>query len=96
MTFLNPSQQLDFQRHHSFFLLGGQTRDRYMISHRHSWRASTFFIVHNLTSHKPICVHKSQLPPAEEMLALLFVLGSQREKWWLREGGHLGRDGRAW
>lgn len=81
LRFLTDRQKSDFEREHAFVTFGGSSRDRYLVSHRHSRMASNKGIVFNLDQNRSVCVEQSILPPAEELLAILATLQCREPEW---------------
>jgi len=79
--FTTPEQQEDLRKTFSMVVTGGETGHRYLVSHRFSRNASRLGIVHDIDKGRALCVHQSELPAAEELLALLVALQCREQKW---------------
>lgn len=85
-AFLNPTQRRDFMRQSSFVVVGADTGTKYLVNHRFSFLASEKGIVYDLDRECSTCVERTEQPPAEEMLGLLFMLGCKgRETEWRKQ-----------
>ena len=84
--FLNESQRTSFRAGGAVAVIGADTRHRYIVSHRDSMSASRRGMVFDATGNQSICSHRTDLPSAEELLALCLVLQLPlRETQWLNE-----------
>lgn len=82
--FLNESQRTSFRDHGVVAVVGADTGHKYLVSHRYSRSASRRGMVYDETARRSICSHRTDLPAAEEMLALRLVLDlPNRESQWL-------------
>ena len=81
--FLNPTQLRDFNTKACFVVRGIDSNHRMMLSHRYSRAASEYGLLYDLDRERSVCIEKTILPPAEELLALLVMLSCRgREKEW--------------
>jgi len=76
-AFLDPDQYDDYMRHGKFVAVGADTGHRYLVANRERpdvMGASEFRSLFDLDERLPLCVHDWEVPPAEEMLAILFCV----------------------
>jgi len=79
--FLTPTQLTDYRRQGSIVVIGGSSRKRYLVSHRHSKTASIRGMVWGLDGQAGSCVHHSHLPAPEEILAIMVALATHENDW---------------
>lgn len=89
--FLTPTQIADFDHAGAVVVVGGETGHRYRVCHRNSRLLNpelgpTFSLVTNLTTGAGVCCEITDLPPSEELLAIVLAL-SCREREWVSEVG---------
>jgi hypothetical protein len=87
--FLNPVQLQDFANYGAFVVFGGDSGHRFRITHRFSRlfeNPDERWFVKDLDENRGYCSHITELPPSEEMLALMIAIAF-KENWWLHERG---------
>lgn len=83
VEFLNPTQLRDFNTKGCFVVRGIDSKHRMLVCHRWSKASSEYGLLHDLDNGVCTCIDKTDLPPAEELLSLLFMLSCKgREKEW--------------
>jgi len=88
--FLTPTQLEDFDHAGAVVVVGGETGHRYRVCHRNSRLLYTngtglnFNLVMDLETGRGICCEITDLPPSEELLAIVLAL-SLREREWASE-----------
>lgn len=84
--FMNPIQTKDFTEKGCLVVRGIDSGHRLLISHRDSRAASDYGLLYDLDRDIRMCIERSDLPPAEELLSLLVVFSCRgRETEWRRE-----------
>lgn len=86
-VFLSPAQLADFSDVGAIVVIGGDSGDRYRVSHRNSEiteRAG--HLVFNLDRKRGICNEITSLPPSEEVLALMLALRFKERVWLSNDG----------
>lgn len=90
--FLTPTQIADFDHAGAVVVVGGETGRRYRVCHRNSRllrdaaMGINFHLVTDLSNGHGICCEITDLPPSEELLAIVLAL-SCREREWVSEVG---------
>jgi hypothetical protein len=76
-AFLSPEQTYDYRRGGSFVATGADTGHRYLVANRETEQAlrqCSGRQLFDLDEQRALCVHDWDVPPAEEMLAIMLCL----------------------
>lgn len=87
-AFLTPEQTRDYRQHGAFIAQGADSGHRYMVANRETpqrIRQCQGRQLFDLEEGRPLCVHDWEVPPPEEMLALLLCLTLPGHERFIRE-----------
>lgn len=91
LTFMDDQQHKDWAKHRVLEVEGGVTGHRYLVGHRHSKSAQDWKrIVYDADNGGVMHFYDWSVPPEEEVLAALLILGSRFEAWLRNEATCLG------
>lgn len=82
--FLNAQQIADFDHTGAVCVVGGETGHRYRVCHRNSRLLESplvMALVTDLDRRRPVCCEISNLPPSEEVLAIVVALNCREREW---------------
>jgi hypothetical protein len=87
LEFLNPTQAKDYANERAVIVVGGRSGKKYRVAHRESEIASNFGMVSEIGGIS-VCCHHTDMPAAEEVLALLVALSCPTtEMAWINSHG---------
>jgi hypothetical protein len=91
--FLTPTQIADFDHAGAVVVVGGESGRRYRVCHRNSRllrteNGLTFQLVTDLSNGYGVCCEITDLPPSEELLAIVLALTCREREWVSDVGPH--------
>jgi len=72
--FLTPRQWLDYQQKQQLIARGGSSKKLYLITSRWNPKIDQYGRVYDLIEENRICTHNMDMPPSEEVLALVLSI----------------------